>query len=394
MFRRLYPYQLWTDIGVAVVFGLLTLILDPVFSANWGIASRPAPVQSELLFPVVFAGILAIRRLSPALALLLAWLASCAQMFVGSSPLICNLVIFAVLYATAAYGSRFVYWAGLVSAVVGAVVIAVYMLAPQLSFLAIDDPYFLSTAFFLFLAGAFALTLSWTAGALARLALRAREGRLAQERAELAASEEQERVRIARDMHDVVAHSLAVVIAQADGARYAAGDGVATEEALQTISRTARSALSDVRVLLTQLRHSQTDGPQPTLADLETLYAQVRSSGVTLRVDVDPAPHGTPPAATQLAVYRIVQEALTNALRHGDGTGVEVTQAWRADAVDLTVRNRVPEAVHRDPTPTPARGHGLVGMRERAALVGGTLSAQVEEGAFVVQATIPVGEAA
>ena len=137
-------------------------------------------------------------------------------------------------------------------------------------------------------------------------------------------------MRIARDMHDVVAHSLAVVIAQADGARYAPRrrriPAVATE-ALGTISTTARAALADVRLLLTQLRHSQGDGPQPTLADLEALYAQVRAAGVDLRVDVDPAPPGEPPAAVQLAVYRILQEALTNALRHGDGGPVAVRLA-------------------------------------------------------------------
>lgn len=109
------------------------------------------------------------------------------------------------------------------------------------------------------------------------------------------------------------------MIAQADGARYAAvsDPGVATQ-ALGTISTTARAALADVRLLLGQLRHSQLDGPQPTLADLEQLYAQVRAAGVDLRVDVDPAPPGIPPAAVQLAVYRVLQEALTNALRHGD----------------------------------------------------------------------------
>jgi signal transduction histidine kinase len=222
-----------------------------------------------------------------------------------------------------------------------------------------------------------------------RTAVRARENREAQQRAEAETVAEQERVRIARDMHDVVAHSLAVVIAQADGARYAAAaDPAVASEALATISSTARSALADVRLLLGQLRHREGDGPQPTLADLEELYAQVRTAGVQLQVDIDPAPQGDPPAAVQLAVYRILQEALTNALRHGAPDGpVEVRLAWLADGVHVEVRNPT------DPgTPKPTSpGHGLIGMRERAQLAGGRLHTGDETGVFTVQAHLPIG---
>ncbi|WP_306343206.1 histidine kinase dimerization/phosphoacceptor domain-containing protein, partial [Escherichia coli] len=94
------------------------------------------------------------------------------------------------------------------------------------------------------------------------------------------------------------AHSLAVVIAQADGARYAAAQNpAAATDALSTISTTARAALSDVRLLLQQLRHSQADGPQPTLADIESLYAQVRAAGVELETTVDSVPDAEPPAS-------------------------------------------------------------------------------------------------
>lgn len=196
-----------------------------------------------------------------------------------------------------------------------------------------------------------------------------------------------ERVRIARDMHDVVAHSLAVVIAQADGARYAAAQNpAAATDALSTISTTARAALSDVRLLLQQLRHSQADGPQPTLADIESLYAQVRAAGVELETTVDSAPDAEPPASVQLALYRILQEALTNALRHGADRRVAVRFAWHPDRVDLTVRNRL-----GDTPPSSSPGHGVIGMRERAQLAGGTLSAQPESRDFVVRATLPIG---
>jgi signal transduction histidine kinase len=108
---------------------------------------------------------------------------------------------------------------------------------------------------------------------------------------------------------------------------------------------------------------------------------------VDLRVDVDPAPAAEPPASAQLAVYRILQEALTNALRHGSGEVVDVMLAWHPDRVQLSVRNPVAEPA----TPGDGRGHGLIGMRERAQLVGGSFTAGVEGDAFVVTATLPIG---
>jgi signal transduction histidine kinase len=191
-------------------------------------------------------------------------------------------------------------------------------------------------------------------------------------------------------MHDVVAHSLAVVIAQADGARYAAAtDAAATSDALATISTTARAALTDVRLLLTQLRHSQAEGPQPTLADLDELFARMRAAGLVLDVVVDPTPPGEPPGAVQLAVYRIMQEALTNALRHGIGPRVRVQLGWFADRVVLSVRNA--RSTASAASASPASGHGLIGMRERAQLVGGSLTAGAEYGEFTVRATLPIG---
>ncbi|KAA9108514.1 sensor histidine kinase [Microbacterium rhizomatis] len=340
-------------------------------------------------------GALAVRRLSPALALGIAWAGAIMQMGLGLNPMPSNIAIFAVLYVTAAYGRRWLFWAGFASAVLGALVITLYLVLATTFVQGGLSLATVSVAAVTLVAATFALLLAWTAGALVRASTRARENRAAQERAEAEAVAEQERVRIARDMHDVVAHSLAVVIAQADGARYAAAsspahDGSAPDEvavhALATISTTARAALADVRLLLTQLRHSQADGPQPTLADLEDLYAQVRAAGVAVTVDIDPMPRAEVPAGVQLAVYRILQEALTNALRHGDARAVAVTQAWHPDRVELGVRNRVPDGAvpHRS-------GHGLIGMAERASLVGGTLRAGVESGEFAVHAALPIG---
>ena len=409
MFRRLKTYQLVADLSVALVFLLVAWPIEAVmatgaFGVEYGFGAEGHTVFG-LLVAGLFSAALALRRLSPALALGIAWIGALVQMGLGRPPSFSDVAIFAVLYATAAYGSRLVYWAGFASAIVGALVITVYLFA---------GPVFaggglswetLPLALVLLVAAAFALGLSWTVGALVRTAVRARENREAQQRAEAETVAEQERVRIARDMHDVVAHSLAVVIAQADGARYAAAaDPAVATDALATISTTARTALADVRLLLGQLRHRQGDGPQPTIADLEELYAQVRAAGVELRVDVDPAPRtsaeggsaaggsaaGEPAAAVQLAVYRILQEALTNALRHGaPGGPVDVRLAWLPDRVELDVRNPIVQGAQ------PGRfGHGLIGMRERAQLAGGRLDAADEFGAFTVRAHIPIGDLA
>lgn len=342
----------------------------------------------------IMAGSLAVRRLSPAMALGIAWIGAIAQMCMLLPPVPSNIAIFGVLYATAAYGSRAVMWSGFASAIVGAITITLYLfLMPGL----FGGPNAFTTPLAgLFVAGMmfgsslFALLLAWTCGALMRAVIRARVNREAQRRAEVEAAAEQERGRIARDMHDVVAHSLAVIVAQADGARYAAqADPRVATEALGTISGTARAALTDVRMLLTQLRHRQAEGPQPTLADLDELFAQVRAAGVDLVVDIDPAPPSDVPASVQLAVYRILQEAMTNALRHGDGGEVDLRLSWWADRVQLRVTNGVAAAVAGGEDRPP--GHGLVGMRERAQLIGGRVDAERQGRMFVVTGELPIG---
>lgn len=402
MFRSLKPFQLVVDVVMAGLFFLVATPVELITTGQgWSGQSQAGGLGlfAGVVIAVLFSGALAVRRLSPALALGLAWAGALLQVGLGRPPSFADVAIFAVLYATAAYGTPRVYWAGFASALGGALVIAVYLTAGPLYAGGGLSWETLPLALMMLVAAAFALGLSWTIGALVRTAVRARENREAQQQAEAEAIAEQERVRIARDMHDVVAHSLAVVVAQADGARYAAAsDPSAAVTALGTISTTARSALADVRLLLTQLRHSQGAGPQPTIADLEELYAQVRAAGVPLRVEVDPMPPGEAPAAVQLAVYRILQEALTNALRHGaQGAPVDVRLSWLPDRVELTVHNPLapppgPGETGRGPADGP-RGHGIIGMRERAQLAGGRLDAgaSAAEGRFVVRATIPIG---
>lgn len=375
-FRSIGKIRLAIDILVAVVFFAFTSAIGAF------------DVEHGVLVPIIAAfmsAALAVRRLNPALSLTIAWVGAIVQMACGLPPLASNIAIFGVLYVTAAYGSRLLLWIGLASAGVGALTIALYLLA--IEWLFADEELWRTILMLVPVFGMalFGLALSWTAGALVRALRRARENREAQSIAEAEASAEHERVRIARDMHDVVAHSLAVIVAQADGARYAAAaDPSVATGSLETIGQTARAALSDVRMLLAQLRHREAEGPQPTIADIDPLLAQVRQAGVPIVVDIDPAPQGDVPAAVQLAVYRILQEALTNALRHGDGGEIDVALAWHPGSVHVMIRNGTGA-----PRELEHQGHGIIGMRERAQLAGGTLDVERRETTFVVQARIP-----
>jgi len=377
-------------VGAALLF----LVFVPMSIVFYGPGTGNSALGGAAVVAVVFAAVLmfggvAIGRLAPGLALAAAWAGAILQMLAGFGPVPIDIAILLVLYATAAWGTRRVLWWGFGSALLGGLIAALYMVVVNgVAFGTSSGWEKVTTGTLLLVISVMALGFAWVCGLLWRVVLRARRTRAAQLQAESLAIEEQERVRIARDMHDIVAHSLAVVIAQADGARYAAAakPEMATE-ALGTIAQTARGALSDVRMLLTQLRHRQGDGPQPTLADLEALFAQVRQAGIEPRVTVDPMPPGEPPGAIQLAVYRILQEALTNAIRHGDGA-VDVHLAWLADRVDVDVRN----TVSRDAA-VGVGGHGVIGMRERAQLVGGSLQAERRGAQFVVHATLPIGAA-
>ena len=390
MFRTLTPRQLAFDITLASFCFLVRLYIL-------------IHVGPMIFVVLLMAAALALRRLSPTLALGTAWIGAIVQLAAGLSPDVSNLAILAVLYATAAYGGPRTKWIGLVSAGAGALVATTYLASYPLTSgsrltglaggVVGDIAQFLLYIAFVFGALLAAFGLSWTLGLLARTRSTAREARIAlqlAEQEEMRARQdvvvEQERNRIARDMHDVVAHSLAVVIAQADGARYAqVSDPAATEAALITISATAREALGDVRILLGQLRHNQGQAPQPVLADLDRMLDQLRASGLTIgKQDTGEAVAlGT---SQQLAVYRIVQESLTNALRHGDSSEeVRIHFQWAPSGVELSISSALSDA----PAVTSNLGHGLVGMRERAALVGGWLMAEPTNGRFIVTAGIP-----
>ncbi|WP_175988346.1 sensor histidine kinase [Microbacterium tenebrionis] len=390
MIRPLSRTALVLDIvGASLLFALF-LPMSLVFYSPGQLSTtvaEPVAVAAVVIAAVLQFGAVAVGRLAPGIALSVAWLGAIVQLLAGLGPLPINVAILGVLYATAAWGSTRIFWAGLGSAVIGGIIAAL-----QIVFVNGMAGVFgiITTVVALTVVSVLTLGAPWLGGFGWRMVLRWRATRDAQARAEVAAAEEQERVRIARDMHDVVAHSLAVIIAQSDGARYAAASSPQiAAETLGTVAQTARAALSDVRMLLTQLRHRQGVGPQPTIADLEQLFEQVRQAGLEPRVTVDPMPPGEPPGAVQLAVYRILQEALTNAIRHGSGDTVDVRLAWMPDSVRIEVRNRLGDATA---APIGAGGHGIVGMRERAQLIGGVLRAERDGEEFVVHARLPIGE--
>ena len=201
-----------------------------------------------------------------------------------------------------------------------------------------------------------------------------------------------ERARIAREMHDVVAHNLSVMIALADGARLtAAQDAGRAERAMGAVSSTGREALEEMRRLLGVLRDGeQADTPltpQPDIDSLDGLLQQVRAAGLATRLTRTGAPTAVSPGA-QLAVYRLVQEALTNTLKHARGaSAAEVRLHYDADAVSLeVVDDGAPAAA-----PATDGGHGLAGMRERASAYGGAVEAGPHsQGGWRVRARIPL----
>ncbi len=206
-------------------------------------------------------------------------------------------------------------------------------------------------------------------------ALEDRADRLERERdqrAQLAVAGE--RSRIAREMHDIVTHSLSVMVALADGAKFAVPHAPQkATAAMEQVSGTGRQALTDMRRLLGVLRADEPDAlrnPQPGIGQLDTLAAQVRAAGLPVRLRVE-GDTTTVPAAAQLTVYRLVQEALTNTLKHAAaGARASVRISCPGDRVEVEIRD--------DGEPVPgagAKGHGLAGMRDRVAAYGAGLDA-------------------
>jgi signal transduction histidine kinase len=219
-------------------------------------------------------------------------------------------------------------------------------------------------------------------------ALEERAERLEREQeAEAARAVAEEQARIARELHDVIAHTLSVIVVQAAAARDVfASRPERALEALHAIERSGRGALQELRGLLGSVRGEEVSfAPPPRLADLDQLVEELRGSGLPVRLTVEGEAAALPEAVDRSA-YRVVQEALTNTLKHAQARRAEVALRWQEDALEVEISD---DGIGS--TVTNGTGHGIVGMRERLALLGGSLTAgPAADGGFRVLARFPL----
>ncbi|MEV4225025.1 histidine kinase [Nonomuraea sp. NPDC049725] len=366
------------DVTVAFVLGLPVFLLSAVVA----VLSVPGPRAIVLVAACLVAHVaFAFRRDLWAFAVIAGVMAVQAAV-TGLFMVLPTVVLFPLaLYSRTAYGSPY---PPLVVGVAGAG-LAAARFATDASVAAArlgPDPWMLLGLLLAVVVAAWGLGLH-RRSQLRYVALLEEQATMSAERATLA-----ERARIAREMHDVVAHALAVIVAQARGGRLAPARA---PEVLATVEETGRQALTEMRGLVGVLRAEPAGlTPQPGLADLPGLLDRTRAAGldVTMTASGEARPIG--PGA-ELALYRVVQEALTNTLKHGGGAArSSVDVSWTRGALEVTVTDDGPP-----PAPGKPPGHGLAGMRERMAAVGGTVSARAEEErGFVVRVRLPYREGA
>ena len=237
-------------------------------------------------------------------------------------------------------------------------------------------------------------------GWLAGFALRERgaQAEAAEERAAQAERERdiasrlavaEERARIARELHDVVAHAVSVMVLQVGAVRHGLSEAE-DRDALESVEHAGRTALTEMRRLLVAMRsdgESAELAPQPGLDDLHPLLEELGRAGLPVRLHVEGERYPLP-RALDLSAYRIVQEGLTNALKHAQAAEAEVTVRYRAEELELEVRDDGQGSADSD-----GLGHGLVGIRERVKIYGGQMTAGTPtEGGFVLSARLPLGE--
>jgi len=240
----------------------------------------------------------------------------------------------------------------------------------------------------------------FTVGWLVGYALRERnqQAEAAEERARRAEQEREsaarlavaeERARMARELHDVVAHAVSVMVLQVGAVRHRLPAASQEEEALRNVERAGRSALAEMRRLLGALREGDDLlelTPHPGLGDLQTLAGDVRAAGLDVRLHVRGEPVSLP-ASLDLSAYRIVQEGLTNSLKHSGGRRADVTVDYASDELRLEVR----DDGHGGGARSDGLGHGLIGIGERVKAYGGDMSAFVAaSGGFVLRASLPL----
>jgi len=336
----------------------------------------------------------ALVRRAPWLSLVIVWLIPICQIATGTPFAFTQVAVVAVAFGTARWGGRVTLWASGLSILAGAMAVVVLL---QVGAVRINLPIAswqliagtvrgLGIGWRIGVAVVFVALLGapWLAGVALRTADRAR-GEVDRAARERARAEETARVRdaqtrLARDVHDVVGHSLAVILAQAESGQYLPDDNpVALKIALATIATSARTSLREVRDVLSATRDTAGD-------DLDKLIDNLRSGGHEVVSGQD----GTPRAVgeeTRVAAYRVLQEMLTNAIRHGRrDRPVIVQRSWGDDVLVIEVRN----AMGVGSESKGGKGSGLDGMRERLAAVGGVLTAGRRDDVFVATARIPL----
>lgn len=380
--------DVWLAAVLALVFGFLPVFYGGVAPAN------DVLVALGTVLGLVQLGALAWRRVHPRRTAAVVAAAAVAHFGLGQFLQPSDVAVLVALYSVTAYRRSGSSRTWLLLALAGAVMVGAGFALSDWTGL---GPAIAVGTFFFIGCAALALT-AWALGLMRRAryvqqeSLAERAARLERERDQQAQIATQaERTRIAREMHDIVAHSLSVVIAQADGGRYAAkSDPEAAERALTTIAETGRAALTDMRRILGILR---TDGaeaadlvPQPGDSDIAALVESLRGTLPVSLIEMgDPRPM---PPGTGSTIYRIAQEALTNIIKHGGpGAKATVLLQWAPQRLVLQVDDDGRGAA----ATSDGAGHGVLGMRERAAMLGGTLVASPRAGGgYRVRAEIPV----
>jgi signal transduction histidine kinase len=371
------PSERTVDVALA---GLVAL---PVLASSFGSAQARQSWPLGLLGLLVALPLLICRR-QQVLALALVLAAGIVVPGQGTfllAALVC-------LYVIAASSPARVTWTAAVAAVVA---VLVHRLVSERLGSAGDYP-----TPVIFSAAAVALGLYSAARRASVQALRDRAERLEREQELLAQrAVAEERVRLANELHDVVAHNVSLIVVKAQALGATAGDEAVTE-ATDGIAALGRQAMAEMHRTLKLLRTSYDDAdsraPQPSLASLDLLLERSRAAGLEIELTIE----GPPRALSQgidLSAFRIVQEALTNVIKHARRARTRVVVAYRTDALQLLITND-PTPNGADTPPINGAGHGLIGMRERAALFGGTLVAQpTADHGFQVSATLPYGNA-
>ena len=395
--QRLYDFlrrhPTWVDGFWAVILFGISVLGGATVEEGRGTDLPALTVPVMLLLSVV----VALRRRMPERMLLLALVVGFGQLILDVPTGPADFALLVIVYTVAAVGAR---WASRVALTAG-------LCAAPLAQLRWPNPQAgtaENVALSVILAVPFAL--AWVLGDSIRTRrayfaqLEERAARLEKEReAQAKVAVAAERARIARELHDVVAHNVSVMVVQADGAAYvldAAPDQA--RKALETISTTGRQALAEMRRLLGVLRtgeHQEAGEyvPQPGLKQIEDLIEQCRESGLPVDFRVEGTSRELP-RGVELTAYRIVQEALTNTRKHGGpNAGASVRLVYFDDGLGLLVEDDGKGAPHElyEEGGFDGQGHGLIGMRERVGMVGGTLDAGPRPGGgFRISALLPL----